>query len=132
MSGPVTCFRKIFVLVLVVMASFGLSGCGDGRYELKEDGTGRLVRLDRWLGGVAVLEGNTLVELLDPGTLASLAGIQRNGYGNVLAVRFDVSVGPPIRSSPRVWRASVELHGGASAETLARGIIAKLTEDGLL
>jgi len=63
----------ILALVLVVTASLGLSACGDGRYELKEERTGRLVRLDRWLGGVAVLEGNTLVETLDPGALANLA-----------------------------------------------------------
>ena len=63
-------------------------------------------------------------------------GSLRDGYGNVNAVRFDVSVGPPARSSARVWRASVELKGMGSAETkaatLARDIISKLMEDGLL
>ena len=66
-------------------------------------------------------------------------GALRDGYtGGVREVRFNLSVGPPARSSARVWRASIEFKSGGviSVETraarLARDIISKLTEDGLL
>lgn len=65
-------------------------------------------------------------------------GSLREGYGQVRAVRFDVSVGPRSKSAARVWRASVELRVGdftnveMKAKTLAEDIIAKLIEDELL
>lgn len=48
--------KKILLIALLIL-------CGCDRYELKEEGSGRLVRLDKLTGAMAVLEDDKLAEV---------------------------------------------------------------------
>lgn len=56
----------------VVALSFALVAC-DGRWELKEDHSGRMFRIDKWLGDVTVVSENSLVKLRTSDELAAAA-----------------------------------------------------------
>ena len=50
----------------MLLALASISSCDQNRYEIKEDKTGRMVRLDRRTGEISVLEGDKLVKVKGP------------------------------------------------------------------
>ncbi len=48
-----------------------VSGCDIGRWEIKDDKQGRIIRLDRWFGGLAVVDGTRLVAIKDSQAVAA-------------------------------------------------------------
>jgi len=51
-------WRKAPLFFLVL---FMLTGCDVGRYEIKEDKSGRTIRLDKWTGEITIIAGDRLV-----------------------------------------------------------------------
>ena len=49
--------------VMIILLSGILIGCR-GRYEIKEDKRGRMVRLDKWTGKIAILDDDRLVPVV--------------------------------------------------------------------
>jgi len=52
---------KFAFVVLLLGVVFGC----DGRYEIKEDKEGRIIRLDKWLGGITILEEGKLIPVVN-------------------------------------------------------------------
>jgi hypothetical protein len=50
-------------LVLVVIALLSITACSSNRYEIIQDKQGRILRLDRRTGEVALIRGNTVIKL---------------------------------------------------------------------
>lgn len=68
--------RTLDALAQPLLAFFlivALAGCDIGRWELKEDKQGRLFRLDKWFGGVLVIEGDKFVKVKSPDSIAAAA-----------------------------------------------------------
>jgi hypothetical protein len=62
-----TCFvpglRQALLSAAVILM---LIGCDVGRYEIKEDKTGRTIRLDKWTGEITIIAGDRLVRVKTP------------------------------------------------------------------
>ena len=53
-------FRIVIFTILVALTA----GC-EGRYEMKEDKLGRIIRLDSWTGEVAILKEGVMITVSD-------------------------------------------------------------------
>lgn len=62
----------------VLLLAVGALGCVADRYEIKEDQQGRIVRIDKRTGEIAVLEGDKFEVKTPPGFWRSLLGNQRD------------------------------------------------------
>ena len=54
-------FRQ--TLLLFAVTALALIGCDVGRYELKEDKSGRTIRLDKWTGEITIIAGDRLIKV---------------------------------------------------------------------
>src|SRR3989442_4128100 len=63
-------------LILIPLV-FVLAACDIGRWEVKEDKTGRVLKVDRWFGDVFVADGERFVRVKNPEALAAAAEPRR-------------------------------------------------------
>jgi hypothetical protein len=59
--------------VLLISLLLSLGACDIGRWQLMDDRSGRILRLDRWRGEVAVVNGDRLTALKEPAPIAVAA-----------------------------------------------------------
>ena len=55
--------RTVVKLVLTVLMVYFSLACEVAPYEIHEDKLGRHIRLNRWTGAIAIVEGDTVIEL---------------------------------------------------------------------